>query len=314
MIYFPETVEDIPLQAGEIRAGGTELHDRRLQGLSAGPIIDLQNVSALQHITLSADQRSHIGAMVTLEQLRQQPWLARRYYGLARAVSQIATPQIRRVATVGGNLLQRNRCWYYRQKEFDCYKKGGHSCPARQGNHLYGICFDLGPCIAPHPSTLGVALLAYDATVHTLHQSRLSIEQLLGDGRTADCDHQLPAYDVLCEIELPSPTLEVSGYIRAADRAFAAWPLVEMVVRIQGDQYISRACIAVGGIANVPIRLTLVEDFLRGQPFTQTVFAQAAELATTTATPLPSTSYKVVLLKNCLKSLLSEVCADKIPA
>ena len=71
------------------------------------------------------------------------------------------------LATIGGNLAQRSRCWYFRNPHFSCYKKGGSDCPSRAGNHLYGVAFDLGPCVAPHPSTLAAALLAYDATVTT---------------------------------------------------------------------------------------------------------------------------------------------------
>ena len=85
------------------------------------------------------------------------------YPGIAAAVAGLATPQIRRVATLGGNLAQRSRCWYFRNPRIDCLKKGGSACPAREGNHLYGVAFDLGPCVAPHPSTMATALMAYDA-------------------------------------------------------------------------------------------------------------------------------------------------------
>ncbi|GHO59993.1 FAD binding domain-containing protein [Ktedonobacter robiniae] len=311
MIYFPETVDELARLSGEIRAGGTALHDRRRLGLSHGPLIDLRNIVALENLNLS---KPSIGAMVTLEHLGEHPWIQKNYAALAEAIAHIATPQIRRVATVGGNLLQRNRCWYYREKDLECYKKGGDHCSARREGQVYDVCWDLGPCITPHPSTLGVVFLAYDAVVQTLKSPGLSIEQLFGDGRSASCDHYLPASDILCAVELPPPVPEVSGYRRVSDRTFAAWPLIEMVVRLQGEQYISHAHIAVGGIASVPVRLAWVEDFLTGQPLEQMVFSRAADLAADpiVATELVASSkYKLVLLKNCLQALL-QTCAHSL--
>ena len=83
---------------------------------------------------------------------------------MAASAHGLATPQIRHLATLGGNLAQRSRCWYFRNPHIACLKKGGSDCPARSGNHLYHVAFDLGPCVAPHPSTMAAALLAYDAT------------------------------------------------------------------------------------------------------------------------------------------------------
>src|SRR6202000_291503 len=103
------------------------------------------------------------------------PRLGAAYPGLTAAAAGLATPQIRQVATLGGNLAQRSRCWYYRDPHIACFKKGGSSCPAREGNHLYGVAFDLGPCVAPHPSTLAAALLAYDATITTDRRNGLTI-------------------------------------------------------------------------------------------------------------------------------------------
>jgi xanthine dehydrogenase YagS FAD-binding subunit len=100
--------------------------------------------------------------------------LAPAYPGLAAAAGGLATPQIRAIGTIGGNLAQRSRCWYYRNPHMACLKKGDDTCPARSGNHLYGVIFDPGPCVAPHPSTLAAALLAYDATVTTSLRSHLA--------------------------------------------------------------------------------------------------------------------------------------------
>src|SRR5262249_41475253 len=144
-----------------------------------------------------------------------------------------ATPQIRNVATLGGNLAQRSRCWYYRNPHIACFKKGAGSCPARSGNHLYGVAFDLGPCVAPHPSTMATALLAYEARIDTDHRTGLSIEALLGDGRDGTADHALQPGEVITAVALPPPLAgERAHYRRAVFRSKAEWPLVEVVVRL----------------------------------------------------------------------------------
>src|SRR5205085_12136138 len=131
--------------------------------------------------------------------------LAAAYPGVAASAQGIATPQVRHLATLGGNLAQRSRCWYFRNPHFDCLKKGGSTCPARSGNHLYGVAFDLGPCVAPHPSTIAAALLAYDATVATDKRGALSIAELLGDGKSAASDHALQAGEAIRSIQMPAP-------------------------------------------------------------------------------------------------------------
>ena len=151
----------------ERRAGGTDLTERRRSGVSSGPVLDIERRDKLMSIKPTPAGGFHIGALVTIDAVASHPDLRAGYPALTAAAAELATPQIRRVGTIGGNLLQRNRCWYYRHPGIECLKKGGHSCPAREGNHRYGALFDLGPCIAVHPSTLAASLLAYDGLVLT---------------------------------------------------------------------------------------------------------------------------------------------------
>jgi xanthine dehydrogenase YagS FAD-binding subunit len=122
------------------------------------------------------------------------------YPGIAASAQGLATPQVRHLATLGGNLAQRSRCWYFRKADIDCLKKGGGACPARSGNHLYGV----GPCVAPHPSTMAAALLAYDASVVTDCRSGLTIADLLGNGSQAHSDHALAAGEMIKSVALPA--------------------------------------------------------------------------------------------------------------
>ena len=162
-------------QGPEFRAAGTDLSERRRSGVSTGPLIDIAAAARHDEHALGRRRRVRIGAFTTIAAIAADARIAAAYPGLAAAAQGLATPQIRHLATLGGNLAQRSRCWYFRNPHIACLKKGGSDCPARSGNHLYGVAFDLGPCVAPHPSTMAAALLAYDATVVTDQRGRLTI-------------------------------------------------------------------------------------------------------------------------------------------
>jgi xanthine dehydrogenase YagS FAD-binding subunit len=240
---------------GEYRAGGTDLQQRLRRGVAAGPPVAVPDRADLRAIHSNDDGSVRIGALVTIAAIAGHPQLSATYPALARAAAALATPQIRAVGTLGGNLLQRNRCWYFRDPVFACFKKGGDCCPAREGNHLYHACFDLGPCIAVHPSTLAMALLTYDATIETASGATRSVAGLYGDGSDPHHDHQLGP-DLLIAVHLP-PALEGErgAYFRATARALAEWPLVEAAVRLRVEQgIISFARVAIGGVAPIPLR------------------------------------------------------------
>src|SRR4029453_13603532 len=183
--------------------------------------------------------------------------LAQSYPGLAQAAAALATPQIRSTGTLGGNLLQRNRCWYYRHPDIACLKKEGANCPARTGNHLVHVCFDLGPCVAPHPSTLGMALLAYEAEVEVAGATTRSVAEIYGDGSDGRRDHQLGEHEILTAVRMPRPLDgERAAYFRATSRAQAEWPLAEALARlaVSGGR-ITFARVTVGGGAPGPLRV-----------------------------------------------------------
>lgn len=289
----------------EVRAGGTDLGERRRSGVSRGPVADLGRRPELSTVDWArTDGGATIGALVTIAELAADARIGAGYPGLAAAAEALATPQIRRVATVGGNLLQRNRCWYFRHPATSCLKKGGTDCPARPGNHRYGVLFDLGPCVAPHPSTLGAALLAYGATVATDRRAALPVAEVFGDGSDGTRDHRLDTDEMLTRVTLPPPVPgEYAAYFRATSRAYAEWPLVEAVVRLRIDHgeggesaTVAWAGVAVGAVAPVPLRLPSVEAALVGQPVTAAAFAAAATHALEGANPLPMTGYKAALL------------------
>jgi xanthine dehydrogenase YagS FAD-binding subunit len=296
-------------QSPEFRAAGTDLSERRRSGVSTGPLIDIAAQPDMTSMLWGADGTLRIGAFTTIAAIASDARIAAAYPGLAAAALGLATPQIRHLATLGGNLAQRSRCWYYRNPQIACLKKGGSDCPARSGNHLYGVAFDLGPCVAPHPSTLAAALLAYDATIVTDQRGHLTIAELFGDGSDGTADNALRPGELIRGIELPiALNGERALYKRAISRTHAEWPLVEICARaVVKDGTFQFIRLTAGGVAPVPLRLAAVEAALQGKPASAANIAGAAALAASGAKPLPMTGYKLDLLKGVVHDLLERL-------
>jgi xanthine dehydrogenase YagS FAD-binding subunit len=293
----------------EYRAAATDLSERLRSGIAKGPVIDLAS-KVESRISFADDGAAAIGAFTTIEAIASDKGIAAAYPGLAATAGGLATPQIRHLATLGGNLAQRSRCWYYRNPHIACLKKGGLDCPARTGNHLYHVAFDAGPCIAPHPSSMAVALLAYEATtIDTDRRDGLSISDLLGDGSDGGRDHALQQGEVIRRIVLPPPVAgERALYKRAISRSYAEWPLVEVCARaVVTDGRFRFVRLAAGGIAPRPLRLLASEALLLGAEANEETMLEAARRATTDANPLPMTEYKLDLLIGVVNDLLERL-------
>lgn len=310
MIRFPTSLSQIePPKGGDlhvIRAGSTDLAERRRLRMAQGPLLDLRDLAGLDTIEWDGTGAATVGAKLRIAQVAADAALAGAYPGLAAAAGALATPQIRAVGTLGGNLLQANRCWYYRNPDARCLKSGGSACLAREGDHHYHACFDLGPCACVHPSTLGMALLAYEASVMVHGAGDRTVEALYGDGSSTDGDHRLEPGALLTHVVLPPPRpREQAAYFRAISRARAEWPLVEVLVRlvVEGST-VSFARVTIGGVAPVPLRLPKVEAALVGKPAEASTFAEAAKLATDGAKPLPMTEYKLALVEGTVLETL----------
>lgn len=310
-LELPTSLDAALGRSGEPRAGGTDLTERRKLHLSHGTVVDLRDVPGLDVITWREGQL-HLGALVTLAALAEHPDVRASYPAVAATAAAIATPQIRARATVGGNLLQHVRCWYYRRPGADCLKSGGSGCPARAGDHLFHACFDLGPCVAPHPSSLATALLAHDVRVEVAGDREHTLASLYGDASDARRQHMLPPGTLLTGVGLGPPlAAEQAAYVRATSRARAEWPLVEVVARlvVAGDQ-LQTARITVGGVANLPLRLGAVEALLVGKPAKPETLAAAAAVAADGARPLAGTAYKLDLLRGAVLDALERALAQ----
>lgn len=299
----------------ELRAGGTDLSERRRSGVSAGPIRQIEPSAEMLEIAWREDGGVRIGAAVTIATLAADDRCRAAYPGLTAAAQGLATPQIRNVGTIGGNLAQRSRCWYYRHPHMACLKKGDPVCPARAGNHLYGVNFDLGPCVAPHPSTLAAALMAYDALVTTTARNAIPAETLIGDGSDGTRDNTLAPDEIIQFVDLAAPVAgERAGYKRVISRAYAEWPLVEAVIRIvlAEGRRVELMRLAIGGVAPVPLRLPGVEAMAARGVLDAGLIAAVARGAIAGAQPLPMTGYKTALLEGLIIDMLTQL-ATRIP-
>ncbi|MFD9466525.1 FAD binding domain-containing protein [Streptomyces sp. NPDC060027] len=301
-----ETAESVRTLRGELRAGGTDRVARVRAGIAQGSAIQIPPLPDLNGITAQADGTVRLGALTLISELADDPVLQTHYPALTLTAGALATPQIRAAGTLGGNLLQHNRCWYYRNPHFTCYRNGGDSCPARTGVHHHAVVIDQGPCVAPHPSSIAMALIGYDAWIDVHERGAFHITDLYGDGSDPTHDHLLDAHDVLTAVTLPAPLPgERAAYHRAISRAKAEWPLVEAVARLTlSAGVIETAAVTAGGIARTPLRLPAVEAALVGRSATAENLLAAAEEATHGCSPLPHTQYKVELLRDTVLEVL----------
>jgi xanthine dehydrogenase YagS FAD-binding subunit len=293
----------------ELRAGGTDVSERQRRGVFQGEVADIRPAPEMTTITVMPDGGTRIGSLATIAAIEADSVLRSSYASLTTAAGTLATPQIRTIATLGGNLAQRSRCWYFRNPAFMCFKKGGKTCPARLGNHPFAVAFDIGPCIAPHPSTLGMVCMAYEATITTNAREHLPIAQFFGDGRDGRADHMLAPGETILFISLPAPRAgERSAYRRVTARAYAEWPLIEaMALLVLVSGRVSTARLVSNGIAPVPLRLQKAENALTGAQLDSSSIAVAASLARSSADFPCINTYKLVLLERLIIDLLENV-------
>lgn len=308
---FATTIEQATSATGEFRAGGTDIQERLRSRVTTGPLIDIFGIEDLNGIAHS-DGGTRIGALTSVCAVGSDKRLQHDYPALVLPAQTLATPQTRHSASMGGVLCQRTRCTYFRHPELGCPKKGNSDfCPSREGDHHVGVVFDLGPCVYPHPSSIGCALLTYDATLEVVGRDSLSVVDFFGSGEDVRRDNMLEPGELLTAIRLPPPRKgEKAAYFRQMSREWAEWPLVEVIVRmVIEDDVICDVGIAIGGVANIPLRLVDVEEKLMRGTTSDENLAAAAKLATARCNPLPGTRYKVAMLEASVLEALEQAVA-----
>ncbi len=290
-------------------AGGQDLHTT-MKAYITTPVrvVNLKTISGLNGIAPAADGGLRIGALVTLTQLIADPAVAKGYPGLAEAAHAVATPQIRNLGTVGGNLGQRPRCWYFRLDGVQCLKKGGTECYAKPGENKYHAIFDTdGPCVIVHPSDLAPMLTALGATVvvtgpggrRTIPVAKFFHLPADGDVRT---ETVLADGDVITEITLP-PAAGRSAYLKFKERESLDFAMSS----VAGVVSPGKVSLVLGGVAPVPWRCEAAEAFLAGKTLDEATIARAAVLATDGAKPLAKNGYKVPLTQTLVRRALTKL-------
>lgn len=284
------------------KAGGIDLLDLMKEGLVAPDrIVDLRSVRGLDAITESDDGSLRIGALATLDSVATSSPVRRRYAALAAAVASAGSPQLRNVATLGGNLLQRPHCWYFRSADFSCLRKGGHLCFALTGENQYHAIFDNHLCAIVHPSTAATALVALHAIVELTASNGRSRQIALEDfivGPTTDIrrENDLRAGEILVAVRLPplSPRAR-SIHLKQGEKSAFDWPLADVAVVLDFAQsgICQNASIVLGSAAPVPYRASRAERLLVGRPVVEEAATAAARAAIAGATPLTKNRYKL---------------------
>jgi xanthine dehydrogenase YagS FAD-binding subunit len=221
-----------------------------------------------------------------------------------------ASPQLRHMATIAGNLVQQPRCWYYRNKEVPCWRKGGQRCFAVQGDNTYHTILGRSPCHAVHPSDPAVALAALEASVNVtgVGGSRVVLldEFFRLPSRDNRNDHILALDELITEVIIPdtSPGTR-STYVKIAERSSWDFALVSVAVRLtMTDGFVRKARISLGGVAPIPWRASDAEDALLGTELSDEVIEAAATAAVTGARPMSHNGYKVDLVKGAVRQAL----------
>lgn len=291
-----------------IKAGGVDLLDRLKEGLETPQrLVNIRNVKGLERIRDDAKTGLRLGPLVTLAQLDADPTIRRRYTALADAAGHAATPQIRNMGTVGGNLLQRPRCWYFRSEQFHCRKKGGDRCFAIEGENQYHAIFDNQLCAIVHPSATATALMALGARLELTGakgKREVSLEEFfVTPEQDVMRENSIGADELITEIRVPAPAKHSrSAYLKQGEKESFDWPIAEVAVVLErAANRVTRAAVILGAAAPVPLRARAAESQLVGHMVSEESARAAARAAVQNATPLSENGYKVPVFETLVR-------------
>jgi len=299
-----------------IIAGGTNLLDlMKLQVITPERLVDINGLP-LDEIGETAEGGLRIGALVTNSDLAADPRVRRRYPVLARALLSGASPQLRNMATTGGNLCQRTRCYYFQDTDRPCNKREpGSGCSAIDGfNRIHAILGASDECIATHPSDMAVAMRVLKADVEVEGgedgNRTIPIDQFFRlPGDTPHIENELRSGEVITAVTLPSPPAGEQRYRKVRDRASYAFALVSIaaVVDVRNDE-IREATLCFGGLAHLPWRDERAEAVLVGESPSEELFGKAADTLLADARGFGHNEFKIPLTRRTLKAVLMDIC------
>ena len=267
----------------------------------------LVNVKSLDRtIRKGPDGGLRIGAAVTLTELASNADAAKLFPALVQAAAEVGTPQIRNVGTVGGNLNQRPRCWYFRNEEFHCLKKGGARCFAVDGENQYHAIFGDGPCHIVHPSSLAVPAIALNARFRIVgpagEREVPAAEYYQMPDRNLFGETALAANELLTHVILPAPANARNATYEVRFKQSHDWPLAmaSVALSLQGNT-IRNARVVMGAVAPVPWRSAGAEAALTGKTLSEEVAMAAADASVVGAKPMSQNAYKVQIARTAVK-------------
>jgi xanthine dehydrogenase YagS FAD-binding subunit len=296
-------------------AGGTDLYSLlKDEIVKPEVIVDLSPLKELAGLKQEKDFL-RIGALTTINDLASSPIIQKNFPGLRQAAQSIGSPQLRNVGTVGGNLCQRPRCWYFREPLFLCRKKGGARCFAVQGRNKYHAIFGGGICNIVHPSDLAPALISLEARVKIVSREGEK-EMALSDFFSPPSvslrqENKLQPGEVLTEIIVPQPSPRLKSiYLKFTERGSWDFAVVSVAAaaEVQGRTLL-KPHFVLGGVAPIPWRLTNLEKMIEGQNIQEKMLAAASLEALKESRPMSENAYKIdlaaVLLTRAAMSLIS---------
>lgn len=307
------SVESAARSGGTFIAGGTTLVDlMKLDVMTPQQLVDI-NALPLSQVEEEKGGGLRIGAMVRNSDLANHPAVRERYAVLSEALLSGASPQLRNMATTGGNLLQRTRCYYFRDTNYACNKrKPGAGCAAIDGyNRIHAVLGGSEHCVATHASDMAVAMMALEAVVHirgAKGERQVPLNEFyLEPGTTPEKENVLAPGELITFVTLPAVAEGTrSHYLKLRDRQQYEFALASaaVVVRMSGGN-IARARIALGGVATKPWRSREAEQVLEGQAATEANFQKAADTALNGAKPLQHNGFKIELVKRAMVRALT---------
>lgn len=309
-----EAVRQLASPGARVHAGGTDLLGCLRDGvLQADKVVSLAAIKALRGITAAATG-IRIGALTTISEVASHEPFRKDYAALAQAASEVASPQLRNQGTIGGNICQRPRCWYFRG-DFNCLRKGGDTCFAVQGENRNHCIFGGSGCYIVHPSDTAPALVALGARVRISGPAGFRTVPMasffLLPEKSVTKENVLERGEIVTEILLPPPDATLrSSYRKVRGRGSWDFALASVALALTvKDGTVGTARVVLGGAAPSPWRSAEAEKALTGQQLTPDVAARAADAAVTGAEPMEHNGYKVTMFKGVIEQSLLALAA-----
>ena len=306
-----EAVRALAAPGARLHAGGTDLLGCLRDGVfKADKLVSVSGVVALRGITKAPTGGLRIGALTTLADVAANKNIVRDYPALAQAALAVGSPQLRNQGTIGGNVCQRPRCWYFRG-DFHCLRKGGDTCYAMQGENRYHAIFGASACCMVHPSDTAVALVALGARARITGPGGARTVPLSSffvlPAKTVTAETVLGRGEVLTDILLPAPEARTKSAFRKV-RSRGAWDFalasVALALTADATGVVTHAQVVLGAAAPTPWRAAGAEKALVGNKLTAELAARAAQAAVEGAEPLSQNEYKVALFKGIVEEQL----------